>query len=61
MEYDQWELVDSKVEGMAHVINCLLPSASYVFRVAAVNCIGVSQFSKPSQPIVIADEAGENW
>ena len=59
IEYDQWELVEDHVEGMAHVINSLLPGATYVFRVAAVNYIGISVFSKPSLPVFIHDDAGQ--
>lgn len=58
MEYDQWELVEDQILGMAQVINGILPGAVYVFRVAAVNYIGVSEFSKPSAPIHITDEEG---
>ncbi len=58
IEYDQWELVEDDINGMAHVINDLLPGATYVFRVAAVNYIGVSVFSKPSLPLYIhSDES----
>ncbi len=59
IDYDQWDLVDNEVKGMANVINDLLPGATYIFRVAAVNCIGPSVFSKPSLPVFIHDEASK--
>ena len=58
IEYDEWDSVDDKVISAAHVVDHLLPGMSYVFRVAAVNLIGSSLFSKPSSPIYITTESG---
>ena len=42
----------------AHVVDDLLPGSSYQFRVAAVNAIGNSQFSKPSAIVTVASDPG---
>ena len=49
-----------ELHSTAHVVDDLLPGNSYQFRVAAVNAIGRSQFSKPSG-IVSVDNPGEHY
>jgi len=45
----------------AHVVDDLLPGNSYQFRVAAVNVIGNSQFSKPSSIVTVASDPGGHY
>lgn len=58
LEDNDWISVSSRVEAAAHVVEDLLPGKSYLFRVASMNVIGASQFSKPSSPILITNDEG---
>ena len=54
LEFD-W-LILLRTESAAHVVEDLLPSVSYVFRVSAVNEVGVGAHSKPSAPVLLLNE-----
>ena len=57
IEFDVWEDV-SQDESTAHVVEDLIPGLTYIFRVTAINEIGMSPYSKPSAPVVlVADTA----
>ena len=58
IDFETWELVADDIEPAAYVVEGLLPNVPYLFRVAAVNTIGMSPFSKPSPPITMATETG---
>ena len=60
IDFETWELVADDIEPAAYVVEGLLPNVPYLFRVAAVNSIGMSPFSKPSPPITMATETGMN-
>ncbi len=46
------------IDSTAHVVEDLLPSVSYIFRVSAVNEAGYGPHSKPSDPVTIPNEPG---
>ena len=46
-------------ESAAHVVEDLLPGVSYVFRVSAMNEVGMGPRSKPSGPLTITNEPGK--
>ena len=50
-----WEDV-SQDESTAHVVEDLIPGLTYIFRVAAINEIGIGPYSKPSAPVVLVTD-----
>ena len=50
-----------EIHSTAHVVDDLLPGNNYQFRVAAVNAIGSSQFSKPSGTVSVDSTEEEEW
>lgn len=59
IDYEEWEVVNDKICASAHVVEHLLPGKTYVFRVASVNALGLSPFSKSSSPVLISVEEGK--
>ena len=53
LDLDMWECVAANLDGAAHVLDDLLPGVAYIFRVSAVNEVGVSPYSEPSEPVTI--------
>lgn len=50
-----WEDV-SQDESTAHVVEDLIPGLTYIFRVAAINEIGIGPYSKPSPLVVLVTD-----
>ena len=48
-----WEEVSAEIEGTAHVVDDLLPGVTYIFRVSAINDVGMGHVSEPSEPVTI--------
>ncbi len=53
LEQDSWEVVATDLEGAAHVVDDLLPGIAYIFRVSAINAVGMGACSDPSEPVTI--------
>ena len=51
-----WEGVASDIDSTAHVVEELIPGATYIFRVFSVNEVGVSVSSKPSRPVTMVKD-----
>lgn len=56
LDIDDWEVVATDIDSTAHVLEDLIPGMAYVFRVAAVNEIGTSPYSGPSQPMTMSHD-----
>jgi len=52
----QWTAVGDPVEGLELVVEGLTPCCQYQFRVAAVNCMGVGEFSSASELVTCLPE-----
>lgn len=56
LDIDDWEVVTTDIDSTAHVLEDLIPGMAYMFRVAAVNEIGISPYSGPSQPMIMSHD-----
>ena len=56
LQFDYWEDVTSINDSTAHVVEDLVPGVTYLFRVSAVNEVGVGLASKPSGSVAIVRE-----
>ena len=56
LDFDDWEVVASDIDSTAQVLEDLIPGVAYVFRVSAVNEVGVSPYSLPSPPMTISHD-----
>lgn len=56
LDFDDWEVVASDIDSTAQVLEDLIPGVAYVFRVSAVNVVGVSPYSVPSPPVTISHD-----
>ena len=54
LDFDEWEIVASDIDSTAQVLEDLIPGVAYVFRVSAVNEVGISPYSMPSPPMTIS-------
>jgi len=53
LDLDSWEMVATDLESAAHVVDDLLPSVPYIFRVSAINEVGAGPCSDPCEPVTI--------
>ena len=56
LQFECWENVASVNDSTAHVVEDLVPGVTYLFRVSAVNEVGVGAASKPSGSVAIVRE-----
>lgn len=56
LDIDDWEVVATDIDSTAQVLEDLIPGVAYIFRVSAVNEIGISPYSMPSPPMTISHD-----